>query len=55
MELGVNEIETLFTNDLDRGPFIAETLREHNRNVNKWQKIYWRKKWAEERRRKRAQ
>ncbi|NOZ11193.1 MAG: DNA-directed RNA polymerase subunit beta [Gammaproteobacteria bacterium] len=27
LELGVSEIETLFTNDLDRGPFISDTLR----------------------------
>jgi DNA-directed RNA polymerase subunit beta len=26
-EAGVKEIKTLFTNDLDRGPFIADTLR----------------------------
>ncbi len=27
----------------------AETLREHNRNVNRWQKQYWRRRWADER------
>ena len=27
----------------------AETLAEHNRNVDIWQRQYWRKKWAEER------
>ncbi len=27
VEAGVKEIETVFTNDLDRGPFIANTLR----------------------------
>ena len=26
----------------------AETLREHNRNVEIWQKRYWRERWAEE-------
>lgn len=29
----------------------AETLREHNRNVARWQRRYWRQRWAEERRR----
>lgn len=28
----------------------ARTLAEHNRNVQRWQKEYWRKRWAEERR-----
>lgn len=28
----------------------ASTLREHNRNVERWQREYWRKRWAEERR-----
>ena len=27
----------------------ADTLAEHNRNVNKWQKQYWRDRWARER------
>jgi UPF0755 protein len=27
----------------------ARTYAEHRRNVNQWQKLYWRKKWAEER------
>lgn len=27
----------------------AETLAEHNRNVDVWQRQYWQKKWAEER------
>jgi UPF0755 protein len=26
----------------------AESLAEHNRNVYRWQKLYWRKRWAEE-------
>lgn len=26
----------------------ARTLAEHNRNVHKWQKLYWQKRWAEE-------
>ncbi len=28
VEAGVKEIETLYTNELDRGPFIADTLRQ---------------------------
>ncbi len=28
----------------------AETLAEHNRNVERWQKRYWRERWARERR-----
>ena len=28
----------------------AETLAEHNRNVNVWQKQYWLRRWAEEKR-----
>jgi UPF0755 protein len=28
----------------------ATTLREHNANVQRWQRDYWRKRWAEERR-----
>ena len=28
----------------------ARTLSEHNRNVNEWQRAYWRRRWAEERR-----
>lgn len=27
----------------------ARTLQEHNANVRRWQKEYWRKRWAEER------
>ncbi len=27
----------------------AETLAEHNRNVDEWQRRYWRQRWAEER------
>ena len=27
----------------------AETKREHDRNVYKWQKLYWKKRWAKER------
>ncbi len=28
----------------------SETLAEHNANVSRWQKRYWRERWAEERR-----
>ena len=28
----------------------AETLAEHNRNVERWQRQYWRERWARERR-----
>ncbi len=28
----------------------AKTLADHNRNVNRWQKQYWRQRWARERR-----
>ncbi len=28
----------------------SRTLAEHNRNVQRWQKQYWRERWAEERR-----
>ena len=41
-----------FVSRNDGSHVFAKTLREHNRNVNKWQKVYWRKKWAEERRQK---
>ncbi|MFQ5527140.1 MAG: endolytic transglycosylase MltG [Thermoanaerobaculia bacterium] len=27
----------------------ATTLQEHNRNVYQWQKLYWQRRWAEER------
>ena len=39
-----------FVSRNDGSHVFARTLREHNRNVNEWQKVYWRKKWAEERR-----
>jgi UPF0755 protein len=44
-----------FVSRNDGSHVFAETLREHNRNVNEWQKVYWRKKWAEERRQKQAE
>ena len=27
----------------------SKTLTEHNRNVDRWQKQYWRERWARER------
>ena len=39
-----------FVSRNDGSHVFAETLREHQRNVNVWQKQYWRKRWAEERR-----
>lgn len=44
-----------FVSRNDGSHVFATTLAEHNRNVNKWQKEYWRKKWAEERAKKRAE
>jgi UPF0755 protein len=43
-----------FVSRNDGSHVFATTLAEHNRNVNKWQKEYWRKKWAAERAKKRA-
>ena len=43
-----------FVSRNDGSHVFAKTLREHNRNVNEWQKVYWRKKWAEERRQRAA-
>ncbi|MEO1087187.1 MAG: endolytic transglycosylase MltG, partial [Acidobacteriota bacterium] len=39
-----------FVSRNDGSHVFAETKAEHDRNVYKWQKLYWRKKWAEERR-----
>ncbi len=38
-----------FVSRNDGSHVFAATLREHNRNVEEWQRRYWRKKWAEER------
>lgn len=38
-----------FVSRNDGSHVFAETHREHRRNVNRWQKEYWRKRWAEER------
>jgi UPF0755 protein len=40
-----------FVSRNDGSHVFSETLAEHNRNVERWQKQYWREKWAEERRR----
>ncbi len=38
-----------FVSRNDGSHVFAETLAEHNRNVETWQKAYWRRRWAEER------
>ena len=43
-----------FVSRNDGSHVFAETLREHNRNVARWQKRYWRDRWAKERREKAA-
>ena len=37
----------------DGSHVFAETLSEHNRNVDEWQRRYWQRRWAEEREQKR--
>ena len=39
-----------FVSRNDGSHVFASSLAEHNRNVDKWQRQYWRKRWAEERR-----
>ena len=39
-----------FVSKNDGSHVFARTKAEHDRNVYKWQKLYWRKRWAEERR-----
>ncbi|MEE8522580.1 MAG: endolytic transglycosylase MltG [Thermoanaerobaculia bacterium] len=39
-----------FVSRNDGTHIFATNLRDHNRNVDKWQKQYWRRRWAEERR-----
>lgn len=41
-----------FVSRNDGSHVFAATLAEHNRNVNRWQKAYWRERWATERRKK---
>jgi UPF0755 protein len=38
-----------FVSRNDGSHVFAATLSEHNRNVNEWQRRYWRKRWAAER------
>ncbi len=40
-----------FVSRNDGSHVFARTLSEHNRNVQRWQKEYWRQKWAAEKRR----
>ncbi len=37
-----------FVSRNDGSHVFAETLRDHNRNVTRWQKQYWQRRWAEE-------
>lgn len=39
-----------FVSRNDGSHVFSTTLREHNQNVERWQKRYWRERWAEERR-----
>jgi peptidoglycan lytic transglycosylase G len=39
-----------FVSRNDGSHVFAQTLQEHNRNVELWQRRYWRNRWAEERR-----
>jgi UPF0755 protein len=39
-----------FVSKNDGTHVFSTTLREHNANVQRWQREYWRKRWAEERR-----
>ena len=43
-----------FVSRNDGSHVFAATLAEHNRNVERWQRQYWRERWAEERRRQAA-
>lgn len=40
-----------FVSRNDGSHVFSSSLREHNRNVARWQKQYWRERWAEERQR----
>ena len=43
-----------FVSRNDGSHVFAATLSEHNRNVERWQRQYWRQRWAEERRQRAA-
>ncbi len=43
-----------FVSRNDGSHVFAATLAEHNRNVERWQRRYWRERWAEERRQRAA-
>jgi len=43
-----------FVSRNDGSHVFSSTLAEHNRNVDQWQKRYWRERWARERREKAA-
>lgn len=43
-----------FVSRNDGSHVFARTKAEHDRNVYKWQKLYWRKRWAEQRRQRAA-
>jgi UPF0755 protein len=43
-----------FVSRNDGSHVFAATLAEHNRNVERWQRQYWRQRWAEERRQRAA-
>ncbi len=43
-----------FVSRNDGSHVFAATLAEHNRNVERWQRQYWRERWAEERREREA-
>ena len=52
MVAAANPAETshlYFVSRNDGSHIFADSLAEHNRNVTRWQKQYWRKRWAEER------
>ena len=41
-----------FVSRNDGSHVFAAELAEHNRNVNRWQRRYWREKWQQERQKK---